>query len=52
MIKFILLDIEGTTTSIDFVHKVLFPYAYDRMETYLNENQNNPEIAKAIKNIA
>ncbi|MFN3453661.1 MAG: acireductone synthase [Pseudobdellovibrio sp.] len=50
MIKFILLDIEGTTTSIDFVHKVLFPYSDERMETYLNENQNIPEIAKAIKN--
>lgn len=27
MIKAILLDIEGTTTPIDFVHKTLFPFA-------------------------
>ena len=35
MIKTILLDIEGTTTPIDFVHKVLFPFAADRVESYV-----------------
>jgi len=33
--KAILLDIEGTTTPIDFVHKVLFPYAKERVGTYV-----------------
>ncbi|MDI1242350.1 MAG: acireductone synthase, partial [bacterium] len=33
--KAILLDIEGTTTPIDFVHKVLFPYAKERMGKYV-----------------
>lgn len=31
----ILLDIEGTTTPIDFVHKVLFPYAKGRVGKYV-----------------
>ena len=31
----ILLDIEGTTTPIDFVHKVLFPYAKVRVGKYV-----------------
>jgi enolase-phosphatase E1 len=34
----ILLDIEGTTTPIDFVHKTLFPYARNRMREFLEEN--------------
>ena len=33
--KAILLDIEGTTTPIDFVHKVLFPYARERVGKYV-----------------
>lgn len=33
--KAILLDIEGTTTPIDFVHKTLFPYARSRVGGYV-----------------
>lgn len=35
MTKAILLDIEGTTTPIDFVHETLFPYAKERMGKYV-----------------
>jgi len=35
MIRAILLDIEGTTTPIAFVHEVLFPYARDHVEQFL-----------------
>ncbi|MGQ0541718.1 MAG: acireductone synthase [Blastocatellia bacterium] len=38
MAKAILLDIEGTTTPIDFVHKTLFPYAKARMAGYVGEH--------------
>ena len=38
MIKAILLDIEGTTTPIDFVHKTLFPFAKEQMEGFVREN--------------
>ncbi len=38
MIKAILLDIEGTTTSIDFVHKTLFPFAKARIAGFVQEN--------------
>ena len=41
MIKAILCDIEGTTTDINFVHKVLFPYSRKRLGSFLKEN---PEI--------
>jgi len=33
-----LLDIEGTTTPIDFVHKILFPFAKERIESFVSEN--------------
>jgi enolase-phosphatase E1 len=36
--KAILLDIEGTTTPIDFVHKTLFPYAKEKIAIYVREN--------------
>ena len=35
MTKAILLDIEGTTTPIDFVHQTLFPYAKERIGKYV-----------------
>lgn len=36
--KAILLDIEGTTTPIDFVHKTLFPYSRERMLNFVRDN--------------
>lgn len=33
-----MLDIEGTTTPIDFVHKTLFPFARERMENFVCDN--------------
>jgi len=40
----ILLDIEGTTTPIDFVTKTLFPYASRKLESFLRENAAIAEI--------
>jgi enolase-phosphatase E1 len=36
--KAILLDIEGTTTPIDFVHKILFPFSAKKMAEFVKEN--------------
>jgi enolase-phosphatase E1 len=38
MYKAILLDIEGTTTPIDFVHKTLFPFAKANIGEFVREN--------------
>lgn len=38
MIKAILLDIEGTTTPVDFVHKKLFPFAEARIKDFVRKN--------------
>jgi len=47
-VRVVLLDIEGTTTPIDFVHNVLFPYARARMQNYLTEQQANADVQADI----
>jgi enolase-phosphatase E1 len=42
-IRVVLLDIEGTTTPVDFVYKTLFPYASRKAESFLREHYRNPE---------
>ena len=46
-IKTILLDIEGTTTPIDFVYQVLFPYARKHLHAYLNEHWDESQHERA-----
>lgn len=38
LVRFVLLDIEGTTTSISFVQDCLFPFVQRTLAQYLNEN--------------
>jgi enolase-phosphatase E1 len=40
-IKAILLDIEGTTTPINFVHETLFPFSRDKMGDFVSDNFEN-----------
>ena len=44
----IVTDIEGTTTDIDFVHKVLFPYARQRLADFIKQQANNPEVRQLL----
>ncbi|MEW6444965.1 MAG: acireductone synthase [Pseudomonadota bacterium] len=48
MIKAIVTDIEGTTSSIDFVHKVLFPYARERIADFVRANADTPDVREQI----
>jgi enolase-phosphatase E1 len=43
-IRGILLDIEGTTTPIAFVHEVLFSYARSQIRNYLAEHLDSSEL--------
>ncbi|HRP69627.1 MAG TPA: acireductone synthase [Turneriella sp.] len=43
-IRVVLCDIEGTTSSISFVHKVLFPLSLKKMEGYLSANSIKEDI--------
>src|SRR5678815_1860013 len=44
----VLLDIEGTTTPIAFVHDVLFPFARDHVREYLNQHSKSSEVQEDI----
>jgi enolase-phosphatase E1 len=48
-IQAILLDIEGTTTPIDFVFRTLFPFARQRLEKFLLEHGRAPGIREDVE---
>jgi enolase-phosphatase E1 len=48
----ILLDIEGTTSSIQFVYDVLFPYARRELDGFLARNWSSPGVVAACEQIA
>ncbi len=49
MIKAIVTDIEGTTSSISFVHEVLFPYAREHMAEFVRSHQDEPAVAEQLR---
>ncbi len=50
-IRVILLDIEGTTTPVEFVYQTLFPYASRKLESFLREHFQDPEIQSLIQDL-
>lgn len=51
MIKAIVTDIEGTTSSIDFVHQSLFPYARQHMRAFLRAQAGNDEVQRQLAEV-
>jgi enolase-phosphatase E1 len=51
-IRVLLLDIEGTTTPVDFVYKTLFPYASRKVEAFLFEHFRDREIQAMLAELA
>ncbi len=49
MIRVILTDIEGTTSSISFVHEVLFPYAKRELRGFVEANAQLPAVQEQLK---
>ena len=43
-VEAVVMDIEGTTTSIDFVTSVLYPYARERLPNFVRQHRNEPEV--------
>ena len=52
MIKAILTDIEGTTSSISFVRDVLFPYAAEHLPMFVRANAKDPAVAEQLQAVA
>jgi hypothetical protein len=44
----VVLDIEGTTTSIDFVTDTLYPYALERLPNFVRHHRDEPEVAAIL----
>jgi len=51
MIRAILTDIEGTTSSIRFVHDVLFPYARSRMADFVRCNAEEVHVVPHLNDV-
>ena len=50
--RVVLLDIEGTTLPVAFVHKVLFPYARAHLPALLAQQSDNPAVVQALAETA
>ena len=50
-IKAIITDIEGATSSLSFVKDVLFPYASQHLESFVEKNKTNPKVIELIHEV-
>lgn len=50
-IRAIITDIEGTTTPISFVKDTLFPYSYKKLEDFLRQNWEKPEVQMIVSDV-
>ena len=48
MARVVLTDIEGTTSAIDFVHRVLFPYARERLPDFVRTHAADVDVRAAL----
>lgn len=51
-IRAVLLDIEGTTTDIAFVHEILFPYARKHLAPYVEAQIKDPVVQACLQQVA
>jgi enolase-phosphatase E1 len=51
-IKAVITDIEGTTSSIHFVHEVLFPFARAALPGFVNTHRDDPDVRPWLEQVA
>lgn len=51
MIRAVLTDIEGTTSSLSFVKDVLFPYARDRLPAFLTARATDADVRRLLDDV-
>ncbi len=49
MPRAIVTDIEGTTSSLSFVHEVLFPYAARHLPAFVRERGQDPQVRRLLE---
>lgn len=52
MIRAIVTDIEGTTSSLSFVKDVLFPYARERMAEFVQQHGDEPQVRELLEQVS
>lgn len=52
MIRAILTDIEGTTSSLSFVKDVLFPYARERLPAFVQAHASEPAVRELLQQVS
>ena len=50
-VKAIVTDIEGTTSSISFVHEVLFPYASQALSSFVGSHLMDASVVKILDDV-
>lgn len=48
-VRGVVLDIEGTTTPVSFVYDVLFPYAAEHLQSYVESHSGHLELDEAVR---
>lgn len=51
MIRAVVTDIEGTTSSLSFVKEVLFPYARQHLARYVATHAQDPEVRRLLDDV-
>lgn len=51
MIRAVVTDIEGTTSSLSFVHDVLFPYARTHLPDFVRRHATQPAVASLLDDV-
>ena len=51
MIKAILTDIEGTTSSLSFVKDVLFPYSKEKLRDFVRKHSEDPRVQRILREV-
>lgn len=51
MITAVVTDIEGTTSSIAFVHEVLFPYARSHLGGFIRRHADDPQVMACLDDV-
>lgn len=51
-VRGVLLDIEGTTSSISFVHDVMFPFVLQRLDPFLDAHWDRDDVQAACQQLA
>jgi enolase-phosphatase E1 len=50
-VRAILLDIEGTTTPVDFVYRTLFGFARENLSAFLHRSFNDPDVCTCVNGL-